>query len=314
MKNIIWKILIVLAVLKLFLVLTGTANEQYCALPDFPDRFSVYPQKLFIEVNIPEGALYLYQIYNERQFLIKKYPCSVGTMEYATPEGDFLASEFSWNPGWTPPKSKWAEKMEPVEPGESSPLGFGALVVNYEQSILIHGTRMESDLGKPASHGCIRLSNSNITELLKYIQSSIPNSAGAPDVAAYRAKPTECVRVYLSRPVAVKLVYRRMERNGQQVNIYSDVYTREHLNFTTINQQNILAGVSENQYYILTDLCSAKQLLVGAESLSATPYPYTGNKVKSGRRYYASTKARLFVRYMNRFGEASTWSTMQARS
>ncbi len=302
MKATFWKAIALITVMKMFLIFSGTAMEQ--ALPDFPDRFGVYPQQLFVEVNIPEGALYLYQIYNDRQFLLKKYPCSVGLMEFKTPEGNFLAYEFSWNPGWNPPKSKWAEDMEPAEPGPKSPLGVGAMVVSYEQSILIHGTMAEKDIGKPASHGCIRLSNKNVTELLSYIQDHVKNSVGQSDVSKYRANRTTRYRVYLDKPVAVKLVYRRMEKRGDQVAIYPDVYTREHISFTGFDKRTVLAGQNGNTFNVVSDLFS-KVPQVGTESVSAMPYPFTGSKQKPMKKYYASTRVRMFVWYINHFGQAA---------
>jgi murein L,D-transpeptidase YcbB/YkuD len=260
-------------------------------------------------VNIPEGALYLYQIYNDRQFLLKKYPCSVGLMEFKTPEGNFLAHEFSWNPGWTPPKSTWAKDLLPIEPGNESPLGAGAMVVSYEQAILIHGTKAEKDIGKPASHGCIRLSNKNVTELLSYVQDHVKNSVGQSELSTYRANRTTRYRVYLDKPVAVKLVYRRMEKQGSQVLLYPDVYTREHISFKGFDKNTVLAGRSENTFNVLSDLFK-KSPMVGTESFSAMPYPYTGSKQKAMRKYYASTRVRLFVWYINNFGQAALAKTI----
>jgi lipoprotein-anchoring transpeptidase ErfK/SrfK len=35
----------------------------------------------------------------------------------------------------------------------------------YERYVYIHGTNGERDIGRPASHGCVRLSNGDVTEL-----------------------------------------------------------------------------------------------------------------------------------------------------
>ncbi len=44
----------------------------------------------------------------------------------------------------------------------------------YQRYIYFHGTNQESLLGKPASHGCIRLSNTNIIELFEYVPVGTP--------------------------------------------------------------------------------------------------------------------------------------------
>lgn len=301
MKSAIWKILIILVIIKAVIIMTGTAMEPY--LPDFMDRYSAYPQQLYIEVNIPEGAVYLYQIFNERQFLLKKYPCSVGTMEYKTPEGNFLASEFTWNPGWTPPKSKWAEKMDPIEPGGRSPLGCGSLMVDWEEAILIHGTLQEDMIGKPASHGCIRLRNEHVRELLTYIQDHVPNSLGKADLATYRANPSTSYKVYLNKPVAVKLVYRRCEKDGARVNLYPDVYTRTSDRATLCDPKEALAPANGNMQHIAADLAVVMPDQL-TEKISMSPYPYTGSAKPKIKKYYASAQLRLFVWTINKFGES----------
>jgi lipoprotein-anchoring transpeptidase ErfK/SrfK len=49
-------------------------------------------------------------------------------------------------------------RLQGLEPG----LNQGAGIDSYDRYIYIHGTAEEHKLGKPASHGCIRLSNSDV--------------------------------------------------------------------------------------------------------------------------------------------------------
>ena len=37
----------------------------------------------------------------------------------------------------------------------------------YERYIYIHGTNAESQLGTPASHGCVRMNNLDVIDLLR---------------------------------------------------------------------------------------------------------------------------------------------------
>jgi len=39
----------------------------------------------------------------------------------------------------------------------------------YERYIYIHGTNHEEDIGKPASHGCIRMKNAHVAELFELV-------------------------------------------------------------------------------------------------------------------------------------------------
>ncbi len=313
MERMVWKVMIVLLILKALMLTTGA--DLAPTLPDFPDRYSSYPQKLLIEVNIPEGALYLYQMYNDRQFLLKKYPCSVGMMEFKTPEGNYLASTFSWNPGWLPPKSKWAENKEPIEPGMGSPLGVGALNVSFEQAILIHGTDQVQNLGKPASHGCIRLSNHNVTELLSYIQDNVPKSQGKSNVQSYRENPSTKVTIDLYRTVAVKLVYRRTALDTKA--LLPDVYQKGFDPTCKLDKATILTN-NANLKNIISDLSQKvdeKAVVLAQDDLAFRPYPYTGNKQKPIRRYYASTKMRFYVWSINHMGQTtSAWNRLATRS
>ena len=49
-----------------------------------------------------------------------------------------------------------------------------ALVIDMSRGIYIHGTNMESNLGKPLSGGCIRMSNDDIKELYDIIPVGTP--------------------------------------------------------------------------------------------------------------------------------------------
>lgn len=103
------------------------------------------------------------------------YPCTPGTSGYATPTGDFFLSYKDAAPTWYNPHSAWAEGMpETIGPGPSNPLGVRALAVSCGNGIFLHGTTNTGGLGSPGSHGCVRLSNSNITDLYDRVSEGIP--------------------------------------------------------------------------------------------------------------------------------------------
>ena len=58
---------------------------------------------------------------------------------------------------WINPGTPWAASMPPMIPaGPDNPLGLRALALDAP-GVLIHGTPEESSIGHYASHGCIRM-------------------------------------------------------------------------------------------------------------------------------------------------------------
>lgn len=97
--------------------------------------------------------------------VLKKYRVAVGMSRYPTPSGKFKIIAKAKNPTWRNPGSGWATSMPSYIPGgPSNPLGVRALYLN-SPGIRIHGTNKISSIGTAASHGCIRVANSNIVKL-----------------------------------------------------------------------------------------------------------------------------------------------------
>ena len=117
-----------------------------------------------IIVNIPARRLDLY----EDSLLIKSYDIAVGKNIYKTPVGSRELTKIIWNPWWYPPKSDWAQNESPTPPGRYNPLG--PVKMDLGNAILIHGTTRESSIGTAASHGCVRMKNSEVVELARYLQ------------------------------------------------------------------------------------------------------------------------------------------------
>jgi lipoprotein-anchoring transpeptidase ErfK/SrfK len=94
-----------------------------------------------------------------------RYRCAVGMKRYPTPKGTWKIVGKNPHPGWTNPGSDWAKNMPSyIPPGPSNPLGLRALYLNAP-GIRIHGTSNTSSIGTAASHGCIRLKNSDVVKL-----------------------------------------------------------------------------------------------------------------------------------------------------
>lgn len=57
-------------------------------------------------------------------------------------------------------------RLEGMEPGRNQ----GGEVDTFERFIYLHGTPDSTPLGKPGSHGCIRLANQDIIELANWLE------------------------------------------------------------------------------------------------------------------------------------------------
>ena len=147
-----------------------------------PERLSIQAEAIITEpesndpgqgifVDTRKCRVHLY----ENGVEVVSYPCTPGMSGYATPKGDFTLSYKDPAPIWYNPHSDWSEGMEEtIAPGPSNPLGVRALAVSCGGGIFLHGATNTGGLGSPGSHGCVRLSNSNIVELYDRVSVGIP--------------------------------------------------------------------------------------------------------------------------------------------
>lgn len=175
---------------------------------------------LRVVVNIPAGRLYLYQ----RGAPVKSYAVSVGQAGYRTPTGSFVVRYTIWNPDWTPPDADWARERRYTPPGPRNPMG--RVKIQLSDDYYIHGTVAENArlLGTPASHGCIRMSNADVTDLARRL-----NAYGSPDadsalLARVAADRTRTRWITLTRTVPVEIGYRVAEVKDGRLVVHPDVY------------------------------------------------------------------------------------------
>ncbi|HXS99938.1 MAG TPA: L,D-transpeptidase [Elusimicrobiota bacterium] len=89
--------------------------------------------------------------------------------QFVTPRGEFKVIGKGVNPKWRKPDWAFVEAGEPVPPPDD-PSRFvdgelGAYVLNLGDGYLIHGTKNEELLGRPASHGCVRVGAADLERL-----------------------------------------------------------------------------------------------------------------------------------------------------
>lgn len=113
-------------------------------------------------------------LYNDAK-VVKKYRCAIGTRSYPTPTGKFKIVAKRYRPTWVnPAPNGWGSNMPArIAPGSSNPLGVRALNLSAS-GIRIHGTSKVSSIGHAASHGCIRLTNTNVKDIYKRVKVGTP--------------------------------------------------------------------------------------------------------------------------------------------
>lgn len=93
--------------------------------------------------------------------VVKIYPAAVGARRTPSPSGSFTIVQRLPNPTWYGPGKV-------VPPGKANPLGPRWLGLS-RHGYGIHGTNSPRSIGHFASHGCIRMRNSDVTELYEKV-------------------------------------------------------------------------------------------------------------------------------------------------
>jgi lipoprotein-anchoring transpeptidase ErfK/SrfK len=146
--------------------------------------------------NYPLGAIVVVNRERRLYYIIGKgravrYPVAVGTPENQWTGQSFVSSH-AQNPSWTPP---WSPGHT-VPGGPGNPLGVRALYLGWT-NYRIHGTNAPGSIGAPASHGCIRMLNADVTDLYKRV------NLGAPVYVVNALPPMMTATVEpLSKPLA----------------------------------------------------------------------------------------------------------------
>jgi murein L,D-transpeptidase YcbB/YkuD len=192
---------------------------------------------LEIVVNIPAGELAVLQ----DGATLRTYPVTVGTRGHATPVGEFNLTRTVWNPWWHPPKSAWARNKRPQPPGPENAMGRAKLY--FKPLYFIHGTSETDKLGRPASHGCVRMSNEDVIELARLVHDYATPDVEPETFAALEADPKETKEFALDRPVPLRIVYELVEVRGDQVVVHPDVYRRVQRDQLT---EQVVLALAEN--------------------------------------------------------------------
>lgn len=106
---------------------------------------------LVVRVDLSEQRMYVYR----EEKLIHTFPVSSGRKGYGTPTG-------RWNAYWLSPKHR-SRKYN------NAPMPWA---VFFHEGYAVHGTTDLRNLGRPASHGCIRLAPENAKAFFRLVEAS----------------------------------------------------------------------------------------------------------------------------------------------
>jgi murein L,D-transpeptidase YcbB/YkuD len=217
---------------------------------------------LRLDLNIPTSRLVVW----EGDRVLKTYPISVGKVGHDTPTGEFTISRAEWNPWWTPPEREWAKNEKKTPPGPNNPMGRVKLF--FAPYYFIHGTPHEKDLGMPASHGCVRMKNTDVIELGKLLhthgRAAVPPSA----VAKILANSSQTRVVGFPDRIPLRVRYEPVVVEGGELRIYPDVYARKAVHAEGVYQALLGAGYSIEGL----DRAAIRAVLKRAESTKTRPF------------------------------------------
>jgi lipoprotein-anchoring transpeptidase ErfK/SrfK len=155
---------------------------------------------LRLEVDVSDNELVAY-VGDEA---VARYDVSTGIDDSPTPHGTFKISKVIYNPAWRPPDAKWAKKKTPKEPGHPDNPMKKVKMYFREPDYYIHGTGDLDNLGRNASHGCVRMSPSDVTELAKVVM----EHGGKPKPEPWYKRIFRLRRqtvVFLAEPIPIQI-------------------------------------------------------------------------------------------------------------
>lgn len=136
----------------------------------YADRFLPAPDLLAytrLVIKLGERRVYVYQ----KSQVLTSFPVAIGRDGWETPVGNHQVIQMIHDPTWEHPFTG-----ELVPPGSTNPLGarwigFWTDGTNY---IGFHGTPNEESVGRPASHGCVRMYNRDVIKLFQMVKIGTP--------------------------------------------------------------------------------------------------------------------------------------------
>lgn len=110
--------------------------------------------------------------YDAQGRLIADYPSTVGSEERPSPSGTYKVARVDWNPTYRYDPSvltygHWNHAFS-IKPGPNGPEGIVRMELS-KPTFAVHGAPNPERIGKTASHGCVRLTNWDATQLARAV-------------------------------------------------------------------------------------------------------------------------------------------------
>ena len=201
-------------------------------LPQMTEESLSYAQKLinspyqhFIVVDKERMKVILYDKYGrmEKEYTMacgKNYGTKQGDWDSRTPEGFFSAEGVYNSTEWL-----FKDKNGRVSPtkGQYGPR-FIRLKTPVTSGVGIHGTCSPGALGRRVSHGCIRIKNENILELVQYVEKGMPiivnpskKDAAVNESAGYNVSKITTKKISVASSDSVKVVFEPIDTTSVKV-------------------------------------------------------------------------------------------------
>ncbi|MGB8166852.1 MAG: L,D-transpeptidase [Chthoniobacteraceae bacterium] len=112
--------------------------------------------------------------------LVAAYPVTIGSARTASPVGDWKVRGVAKMPNFRYDKAmlnkgQRSGDFHMLPPGPNNPVGVIWIQLN-KKGIGLHGTSDPDDIGRNASHGCVRLANWDIVRLATKVKTGVPVS------------------------------------------------------------------------------------------------------------------------------------------
>jgi lipoprotein-anchoring transpeptidase ErfK/SrfK len=142
--------------------------------PPRPEPPKAVAKEPYLLLRLNERRLYLVEN-SDAKYPQRGYPVAVGRAQFPTPEGHFQVNEMVENPDFL--AFDFTNPSKPnkghVPPGPNNPLGLrwiGFASSKFGWQVGFHGTANTSVLGQAVSHGCVRMSNTDVVDLYKRVK------------------------------------------------------------------------------------------------------------------------------------------------
>jgi hypothetical protein len=185
-----------------------------------------------VTINLPARRLTL----RKDGMFVKAYSIAVSALGFVAPLGKREITRIVWNPWWYPPKNReWAKDEVDMPPGPKNPMG--PVKMDIGARYYIHGTNEEWTVGRPVTHGCVRLKNADAKEMAAWLQLNYSTHFKAETFDRNLNAGKENIIVTLDKPVPVQVIYDTVEIRDDVLYVYTDIYVHKEARLALIQKE-----------------------------------------------------------------------------